>query len=342
MNKNLKKLTLSALFLAIGIVLPLFTMQIKEIGDTLLPMHIPVLLCGILCGGQYGFAVGLMLPFIRSFIFSMPPLYPNAVWMAAELATYGLVVGILYNKLKIKGIAKTYVSLLIAMLSGRIVWGIAKTLLLFGTAKTFTLAAFISGGFVDALPGIILQLLLIPLLVKIIDGDGKKMKTVAFHYGKGKVEHTFNSKELIAVLESSINGYKPALDESGLVEQAMKNPVGSKTLCELARSNDGIGGDHFYHQLADEADINKTMEIFMSRGRGETVPDQWQTQVLLRVLKKASVIYISEMEAETVEKMHMLPAKSIGEALEKAKELLGKKEPGIVAIPDGISVIVKE
>lgn len=599
MNKNLKKLTLSALFLAIGIVLPLFTMQIKEIGDTLLPMHIPVLLCGILCGGHYGFAVGLMLPFIRSFIFSMPPLYPNAVWMAAELATYGLVVGILYNKLKIKGIAKTYVSLLIAMLSGRIVWGIAKTLLLFGTAKTFTLAAFISGGFVDALPGIILQLLLIPLLVKIIDGDGEKMKTVAFHYGKGKVEHTFNSKELIAVLESSINGYKPALDESGLVEQAMKNPVGSKTLCELARgkknvviiasdhtrpvpskviippmlreiregnpeaditiliatgchrgttkeeliakfgeeivenekiyvhdcleeeklvnigtlpsgsdcvinkiaaeadllvaegfiephffagfsggrksvlpgisgratvlgnhcsefianknartgilennpihtdmlwaakqaklafivnvvlnaekevifatagdceaahkkgtdfikglcevkakpadivistnggypldqnvyqavkgmtaaeatardggviimlarSNDGIGGDHFYHQLADEADINKTMEIFMSRGRGETVPDQWQTQVLLRVLKKASVIYISEMEAETVEKMHMLPAKSIGEALEKAKELLGKKEPSIVAIPDGISVIVKE
>ena len=98
-KQNLQKLVLSALFLSIGMVLPFLTMQIKEIGDSLLPMHIPVMLCGVLCGWQYGAAIGLMLPFLRSACFGMPPLYPNAVWMAAELLTYGLIIGLLYKKL---------------------------------------------------------------------------------------------------------------------------------------------------------------------------------------------------------------------------------------------------
>lgn len=110
----------------------------------------------------------------------------------------------------------------------------------------------------------------------------------------------------------------------------------------LAKSNDGIGGDHFYHQLADESDINKTMNIFLSRGRGETVPDQWQTQVLLRVLMHATVIYISEMPDDVVEKMHMTPAHSIDEALSKARQILNKTDLKIVAIPDGVSVIVQK
>lgn len=109
----------------------------------------------------------------------------------------------------------------------------------------------------------------------------------------------------------------------------------------LAKSNDGIGGDHFYHQLADEADINKTMELFLSRERGQTVPDQWQTQILLRVLMHAHVIYISEMSDPVVEKMHLIPAHSIGEAVAKAKKILGKERPTVVAIPDGVSVIVE-
>ena len=110
----------------------------------------------------------------------------------------------------------------------------------------------------------------------------------------------------------------------------------------LARSEDGIGGDHFYHQLADEADIDKTMDEFLSRGKAETVPDQWQTQVFLRVLKKATVIFVSEMDDSVIEKMHMIPAASIADALTKAKGILKKDDPNIVAIPDGISVIVKE
>lgn len=110
----------------------------------------------------------------------------------------------------------------------------------------------------------------------------------------------------------------------------------------LAKSNDGIGGDHFYHQLADESDISKTMKIFLDRGRGETVPDQWQTQVMLRVLMHASVVYISDMPDDVIEKMHMTPAHSIDEALKIARKILSNDNLTIVAIPDGVSVIVKK
>ena len=110
----------------------------------------------------------------------------------------------------------------------------------------------------------------------------------------------------------------------------------------LADSSDGVGGNHFYKQLSEEKDINKTMELFLSRKRNETVPDQWQTQVLLRVLMHASVIYISELDDKTVESLHLIPAHSIDEALEIAKRLLNKNDVKIVAIPDGVSVIVEK
>jgi len=110
----------------------------------------------------------------------------------------------------------------------------------------------------------------------------------------------------------------------------------------LAQSSDGIGGAHFYHQLADEPDIHKTMALFRSRGRSETVPDQWQTQILLRVLMHAKVIYISDMDDDTIRKMHMLPAHSIDEALALTKKLLDNEDFKITAIPDGVSVIVRK
>ena len=163
-----KKTVLSALFLAIGMVLPLFTGQIKEIGDSLLPMHIPVMLCGLLCGPGFGAAIGLGLPFLRSVTFGMPPIYPNAVWMALELATYGLVIGLASRGLKIKGVWNTYLSLIIAMLSGRVVWGIAKAVLLGVGGRAFTVSMFIVGGFVDAAIGILLQLILIPTVVVLV------------------------------------------------------------------------------------------------------------------------------------------------------------------------------
>ncbi len=168
-NTNLKKAVLSAMFLSIGMVLPLLTAQIKEIGDTLLPMHLPVLLCGLICGPWYGLSVGLLLPFVRSVRFGMPPIYPNAVWMALELATYGLVIGIMYIRRKKFSNGYLYLSLIISQLSGRVVWGVAKAVLLGVGGKAFTFAAFITGGFVDALPGIILQLILIPVILNIIN-----------------------------------------------------------------------------------------------------------------------------------------------------------------------------
>lgn len=108
----------------------------------------------------------------------------------------------------------------------------------------------------------------------------------------------------------------------------------------LAESGDGIGGDHFYHQLADEPDIAKTMAAFLARGRNQTVPDQWQTQILLRILTHAQVIYVSTMDDETVREMHMTPAHSLDEALALAKEMLGNPDATVTAIPDGVAVVV--
>ncbi len=144
----------------------------------------------------------------------------------------------------------------------------------------------------------------------------------------------------------STNGGYP-LDQN--VYQAVKGMTAAEATVKkggviimLAASLDGIGGDHFYHQLADEPDIQKTMDLFLSRGRGETVPDQWQTQILLRILMHAHVVYISECSDDVIEKMHMTPAHSIEEALQKAKAILGKEDVTVAAIPDGVSVIVKK
>ena len=142
------------------------------------------------------------------------------------------------------------------------------------------------------------------------------------------------------------NGGYP-LDQN--VYQAVKGMTAAEAIVRkdgviimLAVCNDGIGGDHFYHQLADEKDITKTMDIFMKRGRGETVPDQWQTQIFLRILMHARVILVSQMPDDVIREMHMIPAHSIEEAVAKAKLLLGKQDIRIAAIPDGVSVMVQK
>lgn len=167
-KKYIVKPVLAALFLALGMVLPMLTGQIKEIGDSLLPMHLPVMICGLVCGYKYGAAIGLMLPFLRSLTFSMPPIYPNAVWMALELATYGLVIGFIYMKLS-KSKISMYIALITAMIAGRLVWGAAKAVLLGVAGKSFTISAFIIGGFVDSLLGIVLQLVIVPPIAALIN-----------------------------------------------------------------------------------------------------------------------------------------------------------------------------
>lgn len=166
-NKHIQSLVVSSVLLALGMVLPLLTSQIKEIGDSLLPMHFPVLLCGLVCGWKWGLPVGLVLPFLRSLIFGMPPIYPNAVWMACELAAYGAVAGLLYALIRVKG--RVYIALIGAQLAGRVVWGIVKALLLGVKGTAFPFSAFLIGGFADAFPGILLQIALLPPVVMLVE-----------------------------------------------------------------------------------------------------------------------------------------------------------------------------
>ena len=164
-REQIKKMVLAAMFLALGLVLPFLTGQLQKIGNMLLPMHIPVLLCGLICGWQYGLIVGLITPVLRSVLFGMPVMYPMAVGMAFELATYGFVVGLLYGISKWKCIFSLYRSMIIAMVSGRVVWGIAQLVMMGLKGNSFTLQAFVAGAFTTAIPGIIIQLVLIPVIM---------------------------------------------------------------------------------------------------------------------------------------------------------------------------------
>lgn len=161
---DVKTLVLSALFLALALVLPFLTGQIPEIGSMLCPMHIPVLLCGFFCGWPWGLAVGFIAPLLRSLLFGMPPMFPVAVSMAFELATYGSISGLLYRKLPQNKLS-VYISLLTAMIAGRLVWGLVRFLCAGLDFSAFGLNAFWSGAVATAIPGIVVQILLIPVLV---------------------------------------------------------------------------------------------------------------------------------------------------------------------------------
>ena len=160
------RLVLTAMLLALGLVLPFLTGQIPEIGGMLLPLHLPAPLCGLACGWPRGLALGFILPLLRSLLFGMPPLMPTAVCMAFEMAAYGAAAGLLYKRLGGKTPAALYASLIGAMLVGRLVWGVASWLIysLF-TQRVFTLTVFWVSGFVNAWPGIVLQLILIPAIL---------------------------------------------------------------------------------------------------------------------------------------------------------------------------------
>lgn len=164
-NKKILNLVLAAMFLALCIVLPFLTGQIKEIGNMLLPMHIPVMLCGLICGWQYGAVVGAIAPIMRSALFGMPVMFPNAFAMAFELATYGFIIGFLFSHAKWKCIKSLYRCLALAMISGRVVWGIVQMFILGLGEGGFTLTMFFTSSFLNAIPGIILQIVLIPVVM---------------------------------------------------------------------------------------------------------------------------------------------------------------------------------
>ncbi len=162
------RMVLAALLLALALVLPFLTGQIPKIGAMLCPMHFPVLLCGYFCGPWYALFVGAVAPILRFLLFGMPPIMPSGVGMCFELATYGLVSGALYKYLPRRKIF-IYVSLISAMFAGRAVWGIIRVIL-FGLGKSsFGWAAFMTGAFTNAIPGIVVQIVLVPMLVMLLD-----------------------------------------------------------------------------------------------------------------------------------------------------------------------------
>lgn len=163
-NGHLERLAVSGMLLAAALLLPLLTGQLQQIGNMLCPMHIPVLLCGFLCGWQWGMAVGFAAPLLRFVIFGMPPLMPLGIAMAFELAAYGLVAGLLCGLLPKKN-GYLYVELVAAMLAGRLVWGAVRYILSGIQGTPFGLEAFWAGAITNAVPGIVLQLLVLPPLV---------------------------------------------------------------------------------------------------------------------------------------------------------------------------------
>ncbi len=160
---HVKKLAYAAVCLALALYLPFLTGQIPEIGSMLSPMHIPVLLCGFICGWQYGIAVGFIAPLLRHALFAMPPM-PMALIFAFEFVAYGGTAGILYRVFPQK-IKYVYLSLISAMLCGRVVWGIGRFILAGVNNTAFPFSAFLAGAFIDAVPGIILHIVLIPPVV---------------------------------------------------------------------------------------------------------------------------------------------------------------------------------
>ncbi len=165
-------LVTAALMLALGLVLPFFTGQIPQIGSMLCPMHLPVLLCGLLCGWKYGLAVGFILPPLRFLLFKMPPLYPTGIAMAFELAAYGFLAGFLYARSRRQCAAALYRCLIAAMLGGRLVWAVVRVVLSGVSGEVFTWQMFLSGAFLTAIPGIILQLVFIPAVMVALDRTG--------------------------------------------------------------------------------------------------------------------------------------------------------------------------
>lgn len=169
---DVQKLTAAAMLIAVGVMLPSVTGGIPQIGTMLLPMHLPVMIAGFALGGPWGALAGAVTPLMRSLLFPFPIFYPNAVGMACELAAYGFITGTLYRSWKGHKALRIYGPLLCAMVGGRLVWGLAQVIMVGLLGDGFSLAAFWAGAFATALPGVILQLVVVPLVVYALEKAG--------------------------------------------------------------------------------------------------------------------------------------------------------------------------
>ena len=163
-----KRMILAALMAAMCVVLPLAFHSVPDGGSIFLPMHIPVLICGMICGWPYGFICGLLGPLLSCLLTGMPPLayLPS---MMVECAVYGMVTGLMLKFVRTgKLYGDLYLALVVAMVAGRVVSGVAKALIF---SPGITMSYWITASFITALPGIVVQLVAVPLLV------GMLMKT---------------------------------------------------------------------------------------------------------------------------------------------------------------------
>ncbi len=164
------RLTTCALFISLGILLP-SVFHALNLGSVFSPMHLPVLLCGFLLGPIYGGVCGAVVPYLSSFITGMPPAFPVALSMTFELATYGILSGLFYRLLGAKcpqPTVKVIAALVLAMLGGRIVLGVVNAILFAIQGSAYSFEIFLSSAFLKAWPGILLQLVLVPLTVEVL------------------------------------------------------------------------------------------------------------------------------------------------------------------------------
>lgn len=175
--RSVKKLTLASVCIALCVVLPIAFHSIPDAGSVFLPMHIPVLICGMICGWPYGLICGLMGPLLSSAITGMPPIAILPAMMI-ECGTYGMVSGIMLKLVHTRSTyGDLYIALVVAMLAGRVLSGIAKALIFMpGMAMT----AWITASFITALPGILIQLVFLPSVVLTL----MKAKVIPVRYSK--------------------------------------------------------------------------------------------------------------------------------------------------------------
>lgn len=188
MNKmsNIKKSMITAVCIALCVILPMAFHSIPNAGSVFLPMHIPVILCGLICGWPFGLLCGIAGPLLSSLIAQMPPMayLPN---MMTELIAYGVITGITMQIVHTKKIyVDLYISLLIALVAGRVLAGTTKALIF--SPGSYSISAWITGYFITSLPGLLIQFFLIPNVIFALE----KARLIPVRYPKQT-----GSKELL-------------------------------------------------------------------------------------------------------------------------------------------------
>lgn len=179
---SVRRVSLCAMCIALCYVLPI-AFHAVGVGGVLSPMHIPVLLCGMICGGGAGVICGIIGPVLSSLLSGMPPVL-MLVRMIPELCGYGLVAGLGMRYFRTgRNVVDVYASLAIAMVAGRIVGGIATAVFYMVTSGVYSIALWITGYFVESVPGILAHLILVPILVFTLE----KARLIPARYPKTNV-----------------------------------------------------------------------------------------------------------------------------------------------------------